>query len=99
MVSPVEHISSVVQQLSVNMQFKLSAIVAASLAAFTFANSIPASDCNTGPIQCCDSVQSAGSADASKLLGLLGVVVQDLNVLVGITCSPITVIGAGGDSW
>jgi hypothetical protein len=29
------------------------------------------------------------------LLGLLGIVVADLSGLVGVTCSPITVIGAG----
>ncbi|KAJ3991814.1 fungal hydrophobin [Lentinula boryana] len=40
----------------------------------------------------------AGSAAGSLLLGLLGIVVQDLNVLLGIGCSPITVIGASGSS-
>ena len=29
------------------------------------------------------------------LLGLLGIVVQGVDVLVGINCSPITVIGVG----
>ncbi|THU91485.1 hypothetical protein K435DRAFT_674080, partial [Dendrothele bispora CBS 962.96] len=29
---------------------------------------------------------------------LLGIVVQDVNALVGVTCSPISVIGVGGDS-
>ncbi|KAF5346282.1 hypothetical protein D9758_011498 [Tetrapyrgos nigripes] len=56
------------------------------------------SQCNTGPIQCCDSVDKAGSSAVSPILGLLGVVIQDLNVLVGINCSPISVIGVGGDS-
>ncbi|KAF5346289.1 hypothetical protein D9758_011495 [Tetrapyrgos nigripes] len=58
----------------------------------------PASQCNTGPIQCCNSVDKAGSSAVTPLLGLLGVVIQDLNVLVGVTCSPISVIGVGGDS-
>ncbi|PIL27810.1 hypothetical protein GSI_10964 [Ganoderma sinense ZZ0214-1] len=49
--------------------------------------------CATGPIQCCDIVEPASAPDATVLLGLLGIVLQDLSVLVGITCSPITVIG------
>ncbi|KAL1947076.1 hypothetical protein VTO73DRAFT_14037 [Trametes versicolor] len=53
------------------------------------------STCSTGPIQCCDSTETAGSAAGAALLGLLGIVVQDLNVLLGVTCSPITVIGVG----
>ncbi|TFY64146.1 hypothetical protein EVG20_g6047 [Dentipellis fragilis] len=55
----------------------------------------PASQCNTGPVQCCNSVQSASSSSASDLLGLLGIVLQDVNALVGIDCTPISVIGAG----
>ncbi|ESK86850.1 hydrophobin [Moniliophthora roreri MCA 2997] len=56
----------------------------------------PASQCNTGPVQCCNSVQSASSAPAATLLGLLSIFLSDLNVLVGITCSPISVLGVGG---
>ncbi|KAL5523252.1 SC3_2 [Sanghuangporus sanghuang] len=55
----------------------------------------PASQCNTGPIQCCDSVQSADSFTISTLLGLLGIVLEDLDVLVGLTCDPISVVGVG----
>ncbi|KAF5362900.1 hypothetical protein D9758_007103 [Tetrapyrgos nigripes] len=58
----------------------------------------PASQCNTAPVQCCNSVQPADSAAASKALGLLGVVLQDVTVLVGLDCDPISVIGVGGDS-
>ncbi|KAJ3554972.1 hypothetical protein NM688_g2826 [Phlebia brevispora] len=53
------------------------------------------SQCNTGPIQCCDQVESASSAAGSLLLELLGIVLSDLNVLLGLGCSPITVIGVG----
>ncbi len=37
----------------------------------------------------------ADSAAGSNLLKSLGVVVQDVNVLIGVTCSPITVVGVG----
>ncbi len=84
------------------MQFKLAAlatVAVATLAAATEGSGSPSNQCNTGTLQCCDSVQTAGSATVSKLLGLLGVVVGDVNALVGVTCSPITVVGAGSSSW
>ncbi|KAL1940841.1 hypothetical protein VTO73DRAFT_7882 [Trametes versicolor] len=52
--------------------------------------------CSTGPIQCCKSTESASSASGTALLGLLGIVVEGVDVLLGLDCSPITVIGAGG---
>ncbi|KAF8649124.1 hypothetical protein AX16_006005 [Volvariella volvacea WC 439] len=58
----------------------------------------PGGQCNTGEITCCNQVQSAGTPAVSTLLGLLGIVVQDVNVPIGITCSPISVIGIGGNS-
>ncbi|KAH7927952.1 fungal hydrophobin [Leucogyrophana mollusca] len=51
----------------------------------------PATQCNTGPVQCCDSVESA----MTTLLGLLGIVLTDLDILVGLTCSPISAVGIG----
>ncbi|KXN92307.1 Fruiting body protein SC3 [Leucoagaricus sp. SymC.cos] len=95
--SPVEQ-PSTVQRLSANMQFKLSTLVAAGYATSAFAGGTPASQCNTGPVQCCNTVEKASDSGAAAILGLLGIVLQDLNVLVGLTCSPITVIGAGGSS-
>ncbi|ESK88490.1 hydrophobin 1 [Moniliophthora roreri MCA 2997] len=66
----------------------------ATLAAAT----MPASQCTTLPIQCCNSVHNAWDPTASQLLGLLGILIQDMNVLVGISCTAISVIGIGGNS-
>lgn len=58
------------------------------------------SECNTGSIQCCDSLSSSSNPVTGLLLGLLGVVVEGINVPIGITCTPITVLGIGsGSTW
>ncbi|KAI0746814.1 fungal hydrophobin-domain-containing protein [Daedaleopsis nitida] len=54
--------------------------------------------CSTGPVQCCNSLEKSDSAAGSALLGLLGVVVQDITASIGLGCSPISVIGLGGGS-
>ncbi|CAL1699858.1 unnamed protein product [Somion occarium] len=59
---------------------------------------VPASSCSTAPIQCCESTETAGSAAGAELLDAVGVVVQDVNVLLGVTCSPISGVGVGGGS-
>ena len=70
----------------------VSAVVFAALAA--------AQHCNTGPVQCCNSVQKASDPATSLLLGLLDVVVQAVDVTVGLDCSPISIVGvASGNSW
>ncbi|KAJ4466325.1 hydrophobin 2, partial [Lentinula aciculospora] len=75
------------------------AFVSAALATLAVATpaprSEPASSCTTGPIQCCNTVEPASASSAAAILGILGIVLQDLNVLVGLTCSPISVIGLG----
>ncbi|KAI0330322.1 fungal hydrophobin [Cubamyces sp. BRFM 1775] len=53
------------------------------------------SSCSTGPVQCCNSVESSNSAAASLLLGLLGIVLGDITGLIGLDCSPINVVGVG----
>ncbi|KAI0668048.1 hydrophobin [Trametes maxima] len=74
-------------------------IAATALSALVVASPTPggvsASSCSTGSLQCCNQVQSADSLGVSTLLGLLGVVLQDLNILVGVSCSPISVVGVG----
>ncbi|KAI0350778.1 fungal hydrophobin [Trametes cingulata] len=55
-----------------------------------------AGSCSTGELQCCQSVESADSAAVAPILHALGVVLQDLNVPVGLSCSGITGVGVGG---
>ncbi|KAJ3519312.1 hypothetical protein NMY22_g13263 [Coprinellus aureogranulatus] len=81
------------------MQFKaLTALSFAAIALAAPTDPIPTGQCNTGPVQCCNTVQSASSNPISSLLGLLGIVVGDVNALIGLTCNPISVIGIGGNS-
>ncbi|KAJ3483225.1 hypothetical protein NLI96_g6453 [Meripilus lineatus] len=52
--------------------------------------------CNTGPVQCCNSLQSTQNNPLlSTLLGLIGVAAGPVDALVGLTCNPIQVIGLG----
>ncbi|KAF5329810.1 hypothetical protein D9619_009336 [Psilocybe cf. subviscida] len=83
------------------MQFKLAALTTlavATLAAATPTGTDPSNQCNTGSLECCNSVQSANSPSIAGLLGLLGIVAGTLTGQVGVTCSPITAIGLGGSS-
>ncbi|KAH9849354.1 fungal hydrophobin [Lenzites betulinus] len=57
-----------------------------------------AQDCNTGSIQCCNSVEKADSAGAAAVLGLLGIVLEDVTAAVGFGCSPLSVVGLGQSS-
>ena len=76
--------------LSPTMLFKFALV--SSLAVLAVATPTPQSNqCNTGPIQCCDSVQSADSPAAAALAGALGIVLQDVTAQVGLTCVPILV--------
>ncbi|KAL0579505.1 hypothetical protein V5O48_002489 [Marasmius crinis-equi] len=46
-------------------------------------------------VQCCKTVTKASDPAAAGIIGLLGIVINDLNVGVGLNCSPITIIGGG----
>ncbi|KAK1229948.1 hypothetical protein PQX77_006977 [Marasmius sp. AFHP31] len=76
------------------MQFKLFTL--ATLATLAVATpTTGGGSCNTGPIQCCNNVTNAKDPAAAGILALLGIILQDVNVVVGLSCSPITVIGGG----
>ncbi|TFK46051.1 fungal hydrophobin [Heliocybe sulcata] len=77
---------------------KLSLAVAgalAILAAATPTGTEPAGQCTTGDLQCCNSVSTASDPAVVTLLGSLGIPIQGITGLVGLTCSPIDVIGVG----
>jgi len=82
---------------------KLSTVVAISMAAFVAA--APSArgidnSCNTGPVQCCDSVQDSKSLAASEpgLFGLITALVGPITAQVGLTCSPISALAIAGNS-
>ncbi|GLB42536.1 putative hydrophobin [Lyophyllum shimeji] len=56
------------------------------------------SQCNTGDIHCCNSVQEADHPSVGGLAGLLGIALGPITGQVGLTCNPISVLGAGGNS-
>ncbi|KAI1798185.1 fungal hydrophobin [Ganoderma leucocontextum] len=51
--------------------------------------------CSTGPVQCCNSVGTTNDAGFGAILGLLGIVLEGVDGLLGLGCSPITVVGVG----
>ena len=67
--------------------FSKLAIFLASVAVLAVAT--PTS--GSGQVECCNTVGSASDPGIATELGLLGVVVQDVNAIVGLDCSPITV--------
>ncbi|KAK6997331.1 hydrophobin 2 [Favolaschia claudopus] len=74
---------------------KLSIAVASVLITLAAAipNSPPPPVTPPSSPQCCNSVVSSTSAAASGVAALLGLDLTGLNVPVGLSCSPITVVG------
>ena len=49
-------------------------------------------------MQCCEEVVKADNPVAELILGLLGIVLGDITGLIGLQCSPLSVIGVGSGS-
>lgn len=52
-------------------------------------------NCDTGTMNCCNSVQSTNNPQTSNVLGLFGIPVDGINGNIGFNCVPITPIGVG----
>jgi hypothetical protein len=95
----IPHLTSRISQridrvLSLQTRMQLSTIVALAFATLAVAtptrrNSAPSSP---GDV-CCKSVTTADNPTAAAIFALLGIVVQDINAVVGLTCTDVTVIG------
>jgi hypothetical protein len=70
---------------------QLSAFVALAFA--TLAVATPTRRTSSPGEVCCNSVTSASDPAAAGILKSIGVVVQDVNALVGLTCTDVTVVG------
>ncbi|EJF64478.1 fungal hydrophobin [Dichomitus squalens LYAD-421 SS1] len=55
-------------------------------------------NCNTGPVQCCNQVSKANNNVVAAILGLLGLGGIADDILVGVQCSPLSVVGVGAGS-
>ncbi|KAF5315635.1 hypothetical protein D9611_004970 [Ephemerocybe angulata] len=53
--------------------------------------------CSTGPVQCCQTTHTVGSSGIGSLVGGLALV-GSVGDLIGLTCSPLTLIGVSGNS-
>ncbi|KAI0091264.1 fungal hydrophobin-domain-containing protein [Irpex rosettiformis] len=54
-----------------------------------------AGTCNTGTIECCQQTISSTSNEANILADLLGIVLGPIEALLGLGCSPVSVVGVG----
>ncbi|KAG6334436.1 hypothetical protein ID866_4650 [Astraeus odoratus] len=77
--------------------FALSALSAAAPESIVARTS--SSSCSNGTLQCCNQTFTADQTGVAAIEGLLGVVVDAVvGPLLGIGCSPITIIGVGSGS-
>ncbi|KAF9457571.1 fungal hydrophobin-domain-containing protein [Collybia nuda] len=75
----------------------LPLLTAANILPRTTTPTIPASQCNTGDLQCCLSAQESDALTQPlrSLLELLGININGLTGMVGATCSPLHIIVPG----
>ncbi|KAF8512475.1 fungal hydrophobin-domain-containing protein [Gautieria morchelliformis] len=69
------------------MFFKPVVVSTFAILATAAAPTTTTSQCNTGAAQCCNSVGAANSLPgAAAIIGLLGIILQDPSVVVGLNC-------------
>lgn len=81
--------------------FAILAVASASPAPSKTTSSAPPTQtgCSSGSLQCCQSLLPSSDSVVSILLGLLGIVLDSVTGLVGVTCSPINIVGITGVQW
>lgn len=61
------------------------------------------SQCNTGPVQCCQQSFDSNSHEGKNLLALNNIgldILSGATGMIGVKCTPITALGAGsGGNW
>ncbi|OCH87751.1 hypothetical protein OBBRIDRAFT_837128 [Obba rivulosa] len=58
----------------------------------------PPSSCSSGTVTCCQQTGTAGSSLISAILQVLDIVVADLDTVIGVDCSGISILGSGACS-
>ncbi|KAF8174059.1 hydrophobin-251 [Pholiota molesta] len=61
------------------------------LALFTAASMAVFHSCNTGKVQCCNSLAASNTSGFSQMFELLGISLNGVTGQVGVVCSPISV--------
>ncbi|KAF9562992.1 fungal hydrophobin [Agrocybe pediades] len=78
---------------------RASAVAVLALPVLAAATALPRDgDCNTGDIQCCNSTAASSSTNLGLLSSLLGLVLPSIGGLIGLSCSPLNILGVGGNS-
>ncbi|KAI0668309.1 fungal hydrophobin-domain-containing protein [Trametes maxima] len=67
----------------------------AAFAAVAFPILAAAQSCNTGPVQCCNTIQSSDSDAGATILSLIGAALGDVTAQIGLGCTPVSAIGVG----
>ncbi|PPQ88679.1 hypothetical protein CVT25_010265 [Psilocybe cyanescens] len=82
---------------------RISAIALLALPLLAAATAVPRGgdgQCNTGAVQCCNQVGTAHTllANDAGLASVLNLVVAPVTAILGVSCTPISVIAAAGNS-
>ncbi|KAF8418142.1 hydrophobin [Boletus edulis BED1] len=94
-------------RIDTNMFIRPSTILFSVIALAGVATALPSdlearnggsNTCNSGSVQCCQSVQSSYSYQVIELFGYLGIPLPAGGTQVGLTCSPVTLGGTSTGS-
>jgi hypothetical protein len=78
-----------------------NAVAFSALITLAIAGATPTNQCNTGPVQCCNTMEDSKSMskDTKKLVGLANFDVKNLTGKIGTDCTPVSVLALSGNKW